>query len=240
MYERVQNLITEHIINETPFTTRILMQELFGSEFNIDSREQREIVYGSIVLGRDIAAIKWDHYAMQSNGSELRSEIWRIKHYEADLIEEEKKTQDYKDFYHELTEGKFGKYTGEIIETLEDAVCVAIVFKNKMKAFSLRGDNFLISTYGANAIWYIPTWWKWNSRENSLYIRTIRMLQHQLKRAEKIPVALLSGRTTEEVKRLSTIVEAALTDQTSWQCPRCGIMNVADEPSCVNCWTVRS
>lgn len=206
VYEEVQGLIHDFIKQGMKPTTQQLQNMLYGSNYNPDSRIQQGTIYGCIMKGRENVITLWDAYVKDNNS--FMKDVARIEYYEAEIKEKELRSQDFSEFIWELEHKKFGEDTEEIVKSLVFYPATAIIFNRKMSLYSEQGNNFLISSGGNKASWYIPSWWIWNIREYNLYRRTLKILRTQLQRGIDTKVLLPSREplekmlTTQETLRL--------------------------------------
>lgn len=236
-YPLVQDLITKCWEEKIPITTQLLQQSHYKENYDKDSKSQWETIYGCICRGRGNVIKIWDVYL---DGKSFHSDLAYVQTYEAKDCERQFKTLDFDEFYYKLQRGKFGKDTSIILKNLGEFPAVAILFERKMKEYSKSGNNFLTASYGANSVWFIPSFWRWNIREYRLYKRSLHILRNQLDRGIKTKVLLPSGLPIPRILEYETVVRAALEDGTAWECSKCGAKNLMQNNQCQICRTIRA
>lgn len=230
----IQNILTNELqLGHTP-TSQYLQNRHFGSYYDPDSRYQAEIVYNAIIRGRDNAIELWYDY-VQDGG--LLKDIKTIVDTQPERIEEELSSEDFKEFQEHILKNGSNNHKESLMKELGQHPAIAIAFHNKMLQYSKQKNNFVISTTGRTAQWFIPTFWAWNIREYGLYYRSIETIGKQLERGIKTKVLLPSKLPIKKALEIRTNLKAALTDGTSWRCPNCGVYNIETMIQCTICET---
>jgi len=230
-YIEVQDYLRERLeANDLPKTVEI-QQTVFGRSFDPDSQYQKQIIRDRIAEGRKNALEQWELYC---GCEDFEKDIKKIEYYDNKkfLGEDE---DDYHDFYSALLRGRFGEDSEEIMEYLNEYIIISKLWKEKLPEFSKNLNNLVISTYGQNARWFCPSWWRWAIRETNLYLRTIRILRRQLKRGESTKLLTASGEPIQKAIGYTRSIEGMLEDGTSWKCPDCGMYNHGKSNFCSNC-----
>ena len=75
----------------------------------------------------------------------------------------------------------------------------------------------------------------WAIRETNLYLRTVRLLQRQLKRGISTKMLTASGEPLPKAINYARSIEGLLEDGSSWRCPSCGMYNHGSSNYCSNC-----
>jgi len=231
IHHLVQGVLTTGNEANAPHTTIAIQKEVFNKDFDIDSRSQRDAVYGSITRGRDNAIIGWESYTKHPIFLE---DLTEIELNANELIDEQEKSGDYGEFYSELYAGRFVDKTDLITGNLREFALIAVIWDKKLKELSRQGMNLVISSYGKESTWKIPSFWKWAIRETDLYIRSLKIVEMQIKRGIRTKVAVLPGALPHKAIGYTQSAQAALTDGTSWTCD-CAMINIGTANFCSNC-----
>jgi ribosomal protein L40E len=231
-FPEVQRIITEFFKLGVDPTIHQIQQALYNADFNPDSKQQRDIVYGCIMCGRENVIKMWDAYV---SDPQFVKDIQYAMTYRSEEVEKQRGSKEFREFNTELEDGKFGKDSDEIKESLEYYLAVAIIFENKMLEYSKASNNFIIASGGQDSQWFIPSFWKWNIREFHLYTRSLKILRRQLLRGIRTKVLLPSGQPIEKALGYETVVRAALEDKTVWTCPSCSARNLDSSEFCRIC-----
>ena len=231
IHHLVQGMLTTGNEVNTPHTTIAIQKEVFNEEFDGDSRSQRDAVYGSITRGRDNAIIGWESYTRHPI---FMVDLKAIELNADELIDEQEKSGDYGEFYSELYAGRFADKTDLIKGNLREFALIAVLWDKKLKDLSQKGMNLVISSYGKQSKWQIPSFWKWAIRETELYIRFLKIVERQIERGIKTGVGKLPGILPFKAIGYAQSAEAALTDGTSWTC-ECAMINIVTANFCSNC-----
>ena len=227
----VQKMITTGNEDNKSHTTIDIQKEVFGEDFDGDSRSQRDAVYGSITRGRDNAIIGWESYA---NHPKFLDDLKEIELNANELIDEQEKSGDYGEFYSELYAGRFAHKTELIKGNLKEFALIAVLWDKKLKELSQQGMNLVISSYGKQSKWKIPSFWKWAIRETELYIRSLKIFEKQIRRGIITKVGALPGSLPHKAIGYAQSAQAALTDGTAWEC-ECDMINMGTANFCSNC-----
>lgn len=230
IHHLVQGMLTTGNKAKPPTTIEI-QKEVFEENYEFDSRSQRDAVYGSITRGRDNAIIGWESY---TSDPQFLKDLAEIEYYANELIDEQEKSGDYAEFYRELYAGRFADKTDLIKGHLREFALIAVLWDRKLKELSKQGMNLVISSYGSQARWKIPSFWKWAIRETNLYIRFLKIVQGQIERGIKTKVGALPGTLPHKAIGYTQSAQAALTDGTSWEC-ECEMINLGTANFCSNC-----
>jgi len=231
IHHTVQKKLTEGNEADNPLSTPELQRESFPGAYQPDSRIQRDAVYGSITRGRDNALIGWEKYA---GDPQFLKDLSEIEYYANGLIDEQERSGDYAEFFGELYAGRFADKTDLIKGNLRAFALIAVLWDRKLKELSQMGMNLVISNYGKNSKWRIPSFWKWAIRETNLYIRSLKIVQKQIERGITTKVGKLPGVLPRKAIGYTESAKAALTDGTSWKC-ECEMINIGTANFCSNC-----
>lgn len=231
IYPEVQNFITERMYQKSPPRTSEIIRHVFGDQTNQDSRIQRDAVYQAITRGRDLALAKMELY-LESN--EYYQDLAEIEYYASDLIDQQETSADYADFFSELHMGRFGDKTDLIKGNLRPFALIAALWERKLQEYSEKGMNLVIASYGKDSGWFIPSWWKWATRETDLYLRSLKIVEKQLKRGSGTKMLTASGQPISKAIGYVGSARALLEDGASWSC-QCGMMNPGSANYCSNC-----
>jgi len=230
-YIEVQDHLRKRIEDNDPPTTADIQRAIFGRSFDPDSKYQRQLVYSRIAEGRKNALDHWDIYM---GSDEFRQDFAGIEFYEdINILSEDK--QDYFDFESALLRGRFGDQTDNIKEYLREYIVVSRLWKKKLLEFSRELNNLVISTYGKEAKWILPSWWRWAIRETDLYLRSVRTLQTQLRRGASTRLLTASGEPISKAIGYAKSIEGLLEDGSSWKCPNCDMINHGTSNFCSHC-----
>lgn len=227
----VQKKLTDGNEANTPLSTPELEKEAFQENYDPDSRKQRDAVYGSIRRGRDNAILGWEKYV---EDPQFLKDLSEIEYYATELIDEHEKSGDYAVFFSELYAGRFADKTELIKGNLREFALIAVLWDRKLKELSQKGMNLVISNYGKNSKWRIPSFWKWAIRETNLYIRSLKTVQKQIERGINTKIGQLPGVLPKKAIGYTESAQAALTDGTSWIC-ECEMINNETANFCSNC-----
>lgn len=242
-YARVQQIILEYLSMGYNPTLEDIQKAYYSEDFRRDSSLQCSIIYGSIIRGRETAIKRLD---LDVNSDTFVSEIEWIKTYEAKLCNGEIDKEEYKEFWTEIKDGRFGEEARrESEEILEEIPSFAIYFRKKILQYAKEGACLIIPTMKTpftrgTKRWFIPSWFRWNIREIDLYKRTLKAFRTQLKRGIVTRVALPSGMSLEKALTIETVTRASLIDKTVWTCPKCSARNLDSSKVCGICGTEKS
>lgn len=231
IYADVQIYITDRLGGNQYPTTSEIIRQIFGGSANLDSRTQRDAVYGAITRGRDVAIAKMDNYL---DSAQYYQDLAEIEYYANNLIDEQEASSDYAEFYSELHMGRFGDKTSLIKGNLRSFALIAALWSRRLAEYSQEGTNLVIPTYGRDSAWFIPSWWRWAIRETDLYIRTLKIVEKQLERGSKTKMLTASGQPISKAIGYIQSTRALLEDGSAWECG-CGMMNPGAANYCSNC-----
>ena len=230
----IQNILTNELQTGHTPSSQYLQKRHFGAEYDPDSRYQGETVYNAIQRGRENAIKLWDDYVQEGG---LIDDINTIVDKQPERIEEELSSEDFKKFQEYILGNESNSHKIGLLKELGQHPAIAMCFYNKMQQYSKQKTNFVISTYGGMAQWFIPTFWAWNIRECNLYQRSIETIGKQLERGIKTKVLLPSKLPIKKALGYRTNLKAALANSTSWRCPNCGAYNIETMTQCTICET---
>lgn len=234
-YIESQQYITQRIQRDVPLCTYEIQQAVFGSEYDADSQYQKTVIRDRIIEGREKALQQWNLYC---DSQEFRNDFQALLYYGVPQILEDE-NEDYYDFYGKLLAGRFGEESESIREFLDDYIAISRLWTQKLKQYSQELNNLIISTYGRNAHWILPSWWRWAIRETNLYLRTVKILQRQFQRGISTKLLTASGRPIQEAVGYSRSIQGVLEDGNSWECPKCTMYNSGTSNFCSNCGTAK-
>jgi len=232
VYDDVQTFLTECSRAGVAPTIQDIGKAIYKDDYDPDSRYQRDAVYKAIYEGRILALNAWDEFCRSPDFSK---ELEKIEYYEPSLAEAEFKGDDYANFNTYLYRGKFGEMTGELKKFSNEYSYIAALWRRKHKEISeTKKMNLIVSSYGKNATWSIPSWWKWAVREINLFKRSFKMIKTQLERGESAKLLLPSGQPLSKAIGYVDSARALVEDESSWTCG-CGMRNPQEANFCSNC-----
>jgi len=232
----IQNILTGYLSQGVEPTTKQLQERHFGVNYDPDSRYQYEVVLGAIERGRSNAINQWEQY-VKSN--DLIEHINKINDETPERIEEELNSKDFEQFKKIILNGDIIENKRAALKELGGNPVIAVVFNDKVHDYSRQKNNLVISTYGKNASWSLPSFWAWNIREYNLYYRSIEVLAERLRRGIITKVLLPSKQPIKKALEYQTNIRAIITDGTSWRCDNCGAHNIDSMTQCTICQTPR-
>lgn len=241
-YPFIQQILNEYFAQGISPSTALIQRAYYRSDYNSDSKFQRKIIYGCIEQGREnaIDILVKDYFDKEGEGGFI-SDLAYLQFYEPEKKDAEMQTQDYQTFMEILRGGGFGPEEQEIMKDLKDYPEIAILWKEKIKEIARKGHNFVISTgRGIKSTWIRASFWLWNIRERGQYLQTLKRLKRQLERGVRTKMLLPTGVPLAKALGYTTTVKAALVDGMAWNCPKCGVRNIAESDTCVICNTPRS
>jgi len=200
--DEVSFMLTDLLEKGLNPTTQQLMQITFQSQYNSDSRKQRDTIYGIIIRRRDAAILDFEYYAASP---EFTKDMASIDYYN----HPEEITDEYAEYDARLYEGFFGTETKTLKQFNEELKSVAILWDKKIKEFSEQGNNLVVATGGPKSRWKIPSYWGWAIRERDLYVISAKIIVKQLKRGIGTK-ALPNTTQTRGALTLTTEVQKAL------------------------------
>jgi len=229
-YIEVQALLRELFNQNQNPTTADIQTAIFQENVDLDSQYQRSIIWKRISEGRKNALLFWNQY---SESRDFVKDVAGILHYsDGDVLTSEKK--DFSNFRAALYGGQFGAEGENILQDLEYYTAISHLWTQKLKEYSQELNNLAISTYGKRAYWLLPSWWRWAVRETDLYIRSVKILQRQLKRGISTKLLTASGEPLEKALEYSKSIQGLLEDGDSWRC-KCNMYNSGESNYCSNC-----
>lgn len=234
IYDDVQTFLTECSRAGVAPTIKDIGKAVYKDDYDPDSRYQRDAIYMAIYEGRILALNAWDEFCKSPDFSK---EIEELEYYHRELVNGELKGDDYAYFNTYLYRGRFGDMTGDLKKYMNEYSHIAAIWRKKLKETSeTKGMNLVISSYGKNATWSIPSWWKWAVREMDLFKRSFKIIRRQLERGESAKLLLPSGQPLSKVIGIVDSAKALIEDGTSWTCG-CGMRNPQEANFCSNCAT---
>ena len=165
--EEAQDYLTNYMSISEPVSVAGLQRRVYGEGYQKWDSRQQGVIKEAIKHSRTAGIEKWITLCKSST---FWKEVDKIKENHPNSIEKELSSEDYAQFKTFMNNPvkSSGLITGLDEKTL---AAISILWKQWIARLSRQKMNVVITTGGAGAKYYLPSFWKWNIRENKLIVR---------------------------------------------------------------------
>ena len=165
--EEAQDYLTNYMSISEPVSVAGLQRRVYGEGYHKWDSRQQGVIKEAIKHSRTAGIEKWITVCKSPT---FWDEVAKIKENHPNSIEKELASEDYAEYKAFMNNPvkSSGLITGLDEKTL---AAIAILWKQRIARLSRQKMNVVITTGGAGAKYYLPSFWKWNIRENKLIVR---------------------------------------------------------------------